>query len=257
MKGGEHLKDALTLANINLYAVLRNIEELCDLDDEMHNLIKGKDISIQFVVRGGPEAVLKFKDNKCTFIKGRDKCNIKLFFKSPSHFNAMVSGDSNPIPLKGFSKLKFLTNDFISITDRLTHYLTPTDELLMDSNYFHINTVLTAYTAIFALAEIGNTDRIGRLNASRIPDGLIQVMIKEGPAISIDAKSGHLTATKGHVESPRAWMIFDSIQTANEMLNGKIDSYSCISTGKLEMKGFIPMLDNTDKLLGQVSKYLK
>lgn len=251
------MKDALTMANINLYAVLRNLEDLCELDKEMQAIIRDKEMSIQFIVKNGPQALLEFKDGRCRFTRGKGRNNLKLFFTSPQHFNDMIQGTRIPIPLKGISKLGFLKNEFVQLTDRLTHYLTPTDTLLEDTNYHYINTVFTAYTALFALAEIGNTDRIGKLNAKRIPDGVIQVKIKDGPAVNITADQGNLSAVKGEVESPRAWMIFDSVETANDMLNGRLDSYTCISSGKLMMKGFIPMLDNTDKLLGQVSGYLK
>lgn len=251
------MKDALTMANINLYAILRNLEDLCEIDEEVKSLIQDKDISMQFIIRGGPQALIKFKNGKCTFTRGRGKNNVKLYFTSPEHFNQMILGNKNPIPLKGLTKMKFLTNEFVKMTDKLTYYLTPNETLLEDPTYFKRNTILTFYTALFALVEIGNNDKIGKLNASRIPDGQIQVLVNEGPSINLTVQKGNLNGKKGHVDRPRAFMIFNSIQTANDMLNGKVDSYTCISSGNLQMKGFIPMLDNTDKLLGQVSYYLK
>ena len=247
----------LTKANINLYAVLRNLEDLCELDNKMKELIKGKNISIQFSVKNGPKAFLTFKDDKCIFKRGQGKCSMKLYFKSPEHFNAMIEGNGNPIPLKGFTKIKFLTNEFITLTHKLSYYLKPTEELLKDNSYMKINTILSSYTAFFALCEIGNTDKLGKLNASRIPDGVIGVsVLNGGPSIQITAKKGHLDAKKGLFPSPRSSMIFSDIQTANGVLNGNLDSYTCIATGRLQMKGFIPMLDNLNKLLGQVPSYL-
>ncbi len=251
------MTNQLTKANINLYAVLRNLEDLCELDTEMKELIKGKNISIQFSVKNGPKAFLSFKDDKCIFSKGIGKCNLNLFFKSPEHFNAMIDGKANPIPTKGFTKIKFLTNEFVSLTNKLTYYLKPTEELLKNNLYMKINTILSSYTAFFALCEIGNTDRIGKLNAKRIPDGVIEVSILNGgPSIKISANNGYLDAKKGSFTSPRSSMIFSDIETANAVLNGNIDSYTCIATGRLQMKGFIPMLDNLNKLLGQVPSYL-
>ena len=251
------MTDQLTKANINLYAVLRNLEDLCELDNEMKELIKGKNISIQFSVKNGPKAFLSFKDDKCVFTRGKGKCNLKLYFKSPEHFNAMIDGNANPIPTKGFTKIKFLTNEFITLTNKLSYYLKPTEELLQGNSYMKINTILTSYAAFFALCEIGNTDKIGKLNASRIPNGIIGVsVLNGGPSIQISAKNGYLDAKKGTFDSPRSSMIFSDIETANAVLNGNIDSYTCIATGRLQMKGFIPMLDNLNKLLGQVPSYL-
>lgn len=252
------MTDKLTKANINLYAILRNLEDLCKLDTEMNELIKGKNISIQFSVNNGPKAVLSFKNNECTFKRGTEKCNIKLYFKSPEHFNAMIEGKANPIPTKGFTKIGFLKNEFIKLTDKLAYYLKPTEELLKNSSYLKINTILSANAAFFALAEIGNTDRIGKLNASRIPNGVISIsVLNGGPSLQIISNNGHLETKKGTAVSPRASMIFSDIETANAILNGKIDSYTCIATERLQMKGFIPMLDNLNKLLAQVPSYLK
>ena len=250
------MKHELTLANINLYAVMRNLEDLCEMDEEMKALIKSQKLSLQIDVKDGPTGVLKFDGGKCSFIRGKTASNIKLYFRSPEHFNKMVDGKANPIILKGFTKLKFLTKDFMTLTDRLSFYLKPTEELLTDKNYAKINTTLTAYTAFFALAEIGNTDPLGKHNGSRIPDGKIAISVDKGPAISIEAKSGSLLAVKGLPKTCRASMSFTNMKTAGDLLNGKVDSYSCIACNTLKMKGFIPMLDNMNKLLGQVPEYL-
>lgn len=250
------MKEQLTLAAINLNAVLRNLEDLCSLDEEMKKIIMGKDISIQFQIKDGPSALLSFKDGNCSFKRGKGKCDIYLYFKSPEHFNNMINGTANPIPLKGLTKIGFLKNEFKKLTNQLSYYLKPTDELLKNPSYFKINTILTSYTAFFALGEIGNNDSIGILNSKRIPDGIILVAIEDGPALSIKVQGGHLEVTKGKAEKPRASMEFTDLIAANQLLNNKTDSYTCIATGKLKLKGFIPMIDNMNKILSQVPKYL-
>jgi len=110
--------DQLTKANINLYAVLRNLEDLCELDEEMKGLIKDKDLAIQFSVKDGPEGLLEFKNGKCSFNPRSGNCSIKLYFKSPEHLNQMFDGKANPIPLKGITKINFLKNEFIKLTNR-------------------------------------------------------------------------------------------------------------------------------------------
>ena len=54
------MKDAKTLAYINLFAVLGTIPYLCDLDEEAAELIQDKSVSVGFAVKGGPEATLFF-----------------------------------------------------------------------------------------------------------------------------------------------------------------------------------------------------
>ncbi len=252
------MADELTKANINLFAILRNLEDLCELDGETKKLMAAKNISIAFHVKDGPDAVLAIQNGKASLTRGKGKSTIKLFFFSPEHLNKMFDGKSNPIPLKGFTKIGFLKNEFTKLTDRLSYFLKPTDDLLKDPAYLKINTILTANTAFFALAEIGNYDRIGKINAGRIDDGIISISVKNGgPSINITAKAGRLQAAKGAGILPRAYMTFSSVEIANAILNGKKDTYTCIGTGDFQVKGFIPMLDNMNKLLYQVPSFLK
>lgn len=250
------MKDALTMAHINLYAVLRNLEDLCEMDDEMKELIRNQNMVVQMSVKNGPAARIVLDHGTCQFKKGRGKSNIHLRFKSPEHFNRMLDGEAKPMITKGFTKLGFLTKDFTKLTDRLAYYLKPTEALLKDPSYVHVNTTLSAYTAFFALAEIGNQDPLGKHNGKRIPNGKIAIRIEDGPAIVLEANNGQLNAFKGKVNDYRAAMTFTDMATAGDLLNGKVDSYSCIACQKLKMKGFIPMLDNMNKLLGQVPEYL-
>jgi hypothetical protein len=246
------------MANINLYAVLQNLEELCSLDREAKSIIKDKSLAVQFTVKNGPAALLSFNGGKCSFQRGSGESDIKLYFSSPAHLNSMFEGKANPIPLKGLTKINFLKNEFTKLTERLAYFLKPTDELLKDFDYFRINTILTAHTAFFALAEIGNSDRIGRMNAERMPDGIIGIsVLKGGFSLHLKAEKGHLTAVKGAASKPRAMMVFADMETANGILNNKLDTYSCIANGTIETKGFVPMLDNLNKLLVQVPTYLK
>ncbi|MFZ5645340.1 MAG: hypothetical protein ACOY46_17345 [Bacillota bacterium] len=251
------MADELTKAYINLFTVLRNLEDLCELDEESRLLVRDKNVSVQFIVKDGPRALVVFRDGKCTVQSGKGKCDIKLYFKSPGHLNNMFDGKANPIPLKGFTRLGFLKNEFTKLTDRLVYYLKPTEELLKNPGYFKINTYLTLYTAIFALAEIANHDRKGKVCASRIPDGIVSVsVLNGGPSININVKSGLLEAAKGPGQSPRSYMIFSSLDVANGILSGRIDTYSAIGAGDLQVKGFIPMLDNINKILALVPSYL-
>jgi hypothetical protein len=258
MEGGFYVTQALTKANINLYAIFRNLEDLCELDKDMKNLIKDLDIKIKFLVKNGPRGCISFRNGTCTFSNNLDKCNIILYFRSPNHFNQMIDNKANPIILKGFTKISFLKNEFITLTNRLSYYLQPTESVLMNETYLRNNTILTAYTAFFALAQVGNTDQIGKLIAKRIPNGIINVSITESnTGIHLIAKDGHLRAKKGLSSNNRASMIFSDIITTNKILTGELDTYSCIATQKLEMKGYIPMLDNMNKLLNLVSTYLQ
>ncbi len=249
------VKDTLTMANINLYAVLRNIQDLCDMDNEAKKLIEGKELGVLFRVRKGPVGRLIFTGGKCTFERGGGKHNATLYFTSNEKFNRMIEGKGNPIPLKGFTKLGFLTKEFTQLTDKLTDYLRADEEDLSNPTFFRNNTKLLFYTAFFALGEIGNHDPVGKLNAGRMPDGCIQVEIEEGPAVTLTVENGWITVEKGRRDHD-ASMILKNFETANGILNGQRDAFSCIASGELALSGYIPLLEHMNKLLGQVPSYL-
>ena len=83
---GGHSTDEMTLAYINLFAVLGTLENLCQLDDEAKALIQDKKISIGFAVKEGPEATLDFDHGICTLEKGVEHCDIKLPFSGAQKF---------------------------------------------------------------------------------------------------------------------------------------------------------------------------
>ena len=51
-------------------------------------------------------------------------------------------------------------------------------------------------------------------------------------------------------------MTFDSIDTAKGLIDGELDAMACISGGSLDTRGHMLMLDNLNKILNIVPKYL-
>lgn len=250
------MKNQKVLAYCNLFGVLRNIEYLVTNDEECKKAVEGKNLSVQFKVKNGPSGQLTFKNRQAEMKEGFHPSNILLFFTSPEHFNKMIDGKANPIPLKGLTKIGFLTGPFKKIADRLAYYLKPTENLLSDTDYFAKSTEMTFYTAFSALAQIGNHDPKGILNAKHIPDGIIQASIGDKTGLYITAKNGRLTAHKGFAEKSNARLVFKDIEAAQGILSGKTDTYVALATGDLLMKGFIPMVEYMNPILELVSGYL-
>ncbi len=250
------MKNQKVLAYCNLFAVLRNIEYLAAHDKESKAAVAGKNLSIQFKVKNGPSGQLVFKNGSAEMREGFHPSSIILFFTSPEHFNKMIDGKANPIPLKGFTKIGFLTGPFMKLAERLSYFLKPTEALLSDPGYFKMNTEMTFYTAFSALAQIGNRDRRGIQNAKHIPDGTVQAAIGDSVGLYITAKNGRLTAVKGFADKPAARLVFKDLKTAQGVLSGKTDTYAAIAVGDLVMKGFIPMIEHMNPILESVSGYL-
>lgn len=248
----------LIKANLNLYAVIKNLEDLTLYDNEMKELVKNWDLTIQFIVRNGPRAFVEFKGGKCITGQGRHKKPaIVLYFFSPLHLNRMFDGKANPVPLKGFTKLGFLTREFPKLTDRLAYYLKPDDELLKNQDYLKINTRMMMNTAAFAIPEIAALDSTGKIIASRMPEGTVELKIlPDFHSVFISFSRGKITAAKGGAVKPSAVMSMKNVQIANAFLNGKTDPFTAIATGDVQIKGIIPMLDALSLLLDRIPEYI-
>lgn len=251
------MTDAKTLAYINLYAIFGSLENLCELDEDARALLTNKKpITIGIEVKDGPKATITFKNGRCRMEDGIGPCDIKLPFSSCEKFNGLIDGTVTPIPSKGFSHIGFLLKDFIKLTDLLTRYLRPDPEDLKDKRFFEISTSLLFYTISVAIAQIGNHDEIGNFSAHHMVDGDIRLSIKDGPKATIRVKDHRLLTLKKDTDNPRAIMEFGSIELANDLFNGKVNSIACVGEGKITMGGMISMVDNMNRILDLVSLYL-
>ncbi len=248
----------LIKANLNLYAVLVNLEDLAVLDAETVSLVRDWDVSIQFTVRKGPSASVVIKNGTCKVEKGKHRNpSIRLYFLSPAHLNKMFDGKANPVLLKGFTRLGFLTKEFPKLTDKLAHYLKPTPELLKDKDYLAINTRFTITTAAFAVRELGMLDPVGKLNAAHIRDGITQIkVLPDGPAAYVSFKHGAMEVYKGEAEKPMSAMLFKNLKAANDVLNQKLDGFTAIAGGELMLRGQISMVDSMNMILDRIPVYL-
>lgn len=244
-------------ARCNMFGVLANMEYLLDNDPDAGKMVQGKNLAVQFNVRGGIQGNLSFQNGKATMKEGKHKSSINLYFSDPKKFNLMMEGKANPLPTKGFTKLGFLTGTFPKLADRLETYMRPEPKALKDRSVFKANTEMTALAAFFALSEIANYDDRGKSSAAHIPDGVILLEIKDELSLHIRVESGRLTTLKGSHDDPRAILSFKDLETAHAILNGSLDTYTAIAMGDMEMRGFIPMIEHLNPILSLVGTYLQ
>jgi putative sterol carrier protein len=245
-------------AGINLYAVLKNLEDLIALDNDCKEFIRNTNISVQFIVRKGPKAWIRFINGQCEVGQGKlSSSGVVLYFTCPEHLNKMFDGKANPIPLKGFTKLGFLKNEFSAITEKLAYYLRPEEVKNPTDEYVRINTRFTLTVAAFALSEISKYDKKAGMSAAHIPDGSIQMrVLPDGPSVYLTVKNGEIIASKGQVDNPDAIMEMKDYRTANAFLNGLSNPFKAIAAGDVMVKGQIPMLDNLSLILDKVQYYV-
>ena len=249
---------AYVKACLNLHAVLPNLEELVAHDPESARLSKNWDIRIQFLARNGPTASVAFDRGQCTVNRGNHaKPHVKLFFTSPDHLNRMMDGKANPIPVKGFTRLGFLSKEFPKLTDRLEAILKAGEEQLRDPDILALNTRMTLYTAAYAARELLLYDKVGRLIAPSIPEGAISLAIlPDGPEVTLRFDHGRIDVLKSGVDAPHALIQLGSMAIAHDFLNGHLDTYAAITDGRVRIRGQIPMIDALGTVLDRVPHYL-
>ena len=253
------VKDDIIKAHLNLTAVLQNLEDLVQFDDDMAALTKSWNTSLQFSVFRGPKAYVEFKNGSCRVQKGsHSNPTAKLFFFSPAHLNRMFAGNGTPIPLKGLSKLRFLIKEFSKLTDKLEYYLTPSDDRLKSTKYLELNTRFTLNTAVFAVKELVRLDPIAKTVASHMSNGRVLMKIMpHGPSVHLDFQNGNALVKKGDTEQPMACIFMQDVRVANDFLNGKLDAFTAVAAGNVLIKGQIPMVDSISLILDRVPLYLK
>lgn len=260
------MKDEGVLARVHLYGLFKALELLPTLDPVAAQAIDGRKLSIEFRIRTVGRARLHMDNGKAILevpedrLTGKDfsgkRPEVVLWFASSAHFNGMIEGKKQPLPLRGLRHLKFLSGPFGEFTGRLEHFLRPTEEQLQDQNFFIANTRLTAWVAFHALSEIGNADELANKSARYIPDGVIQLKVLNDLGLYVKADGGRLSTGVGDHRQPRCVLWFKDLKALNELLTGKLNTYTGIGLARMGMKGFIPMIDFLNPVLGRIPAYL-
>lgn len=249
--------DSKTLAYCNLFAVLGTLPQLCDWVPEAAALLRDRaPISVGFQVKNGPEGTLRFREGGCVLEQGAGDCVILLKFSTPEKFNGLIDGTVTPVPARGLTRVGFLLKTFVPLTDLLSKYLRPSEEDLRDPAFRALSTRLTLMTAAEAVSQVGNHDESGRFSAGNIPDGEIALDVAGDLGITIRVRDHQLTTVKESCEKPRARMAFDSLDTLGDLLSGKLSGMAGVCSGRIGMSGMIDMIDNLNRILDRVSRYL-
>lgn len=248
--------DQRTLAFINLYAVFGALEKLCQIVPEASVAVAGQSLSVAFVVKDGPAATLLFHGGGCQLKAGADHCDIRLSFSSAEKFNAMLDGTYTPIPSRGLLKAGFLTGPFQKLTDLLSRYLKADAADLADPQFFADSTKLLFYVVVAAIAQIGNEDHIGRHSAANIVDGRIRFSIDGGPSAHLSVQNHRLQMHYQDCGEAMSYMQFANIETARALFDGQVNAAACVGQGQIRVGGMMSQIDNVNRILNRVARYL-
>jgi len=248
-----------TQAFVNMYAAMGTLDKYVELDPKAKEIASTMNLTIRFKVKDGPDAVLDFKDGAVSIAPyDGQKTNVLLFCTGPEQFNKVVDGKAMPIPLKGLvNVLKFMAKPdqpFNVLTTNMADTMRKTEFATKEEKA--LTTRLAFYAMTAALAQIANEDELGRISAGNMADGEISVGIKDDTYVTLAVKDHKITYIKKKAENARAFMEFADIDTTKGLIDGNLDAMSCICNGGLELKGFVPMLEQLNKVLNLVPKYL-
>ena len=257
------MKDPKTMACVNMYGILGCLEDLCRFSPDAKKLSiekKGKPTSISFCIKDGPSVTLRFEEGLCGVEEGEGKCDIRLPFSGFDKFNGMIDGTVTPFPSKGFTRLGFLTKNFIGLTKIMESYLRAKPEDLAKSDFFEASTIIMFHLIARTVSQIGNHDKIGRFSASNIVDGTVVLSIKNGDNSAIRAaiivKDHRLSTSREIPEKYHAVMEFESLKLARDVFDGRVSTLGCVGNGLISMRGNLSMLDNVNRILDRVAVYL-
>jgi hypothetical protein len=259
-------------ARLNLFAVLPNLEDVVREDPEMRALVAGTRLSVRFTVTKGPGTTVRFAGGVCSVGPrpsrvevgepaapgaGDSGPTVRLAFASAAHLNKMFDGASQPIPIWGFTHLGFLKKEFTELSDRMAYYLAPTEELLSHPEYLRMNTLLTLNTAAFAVPVLlGHDPECVPLRHGLSHGTIVIKVLPDGPAVSLVCGASGVLSVKGELTHPSALVLLRDMQTANDFLAGKLDTFVAAVTGDVQLRGRVAMVDTLALVLDRVGKYL-
>jgi hypothetical protein len=276
-------------ARLNLFAVLPNLADVVRYDPEMAALVRDARVSVGFRVANGLGATVRLAGGECTVERamsgprtaagaaglpagdppegavgdgagasaGGAGADVVLWFASPAHLNKMFDGTAQPVPLRGFTKLGFLKKDFTRLTDRMAYYLKPTDELLADPAYLAMNTRLTLNTAALAVPILLAHDPVAKHLRGAFRDGSVAIeVLPEGPSVGLVFGPSSIRPVQGRIDEPTALIRMRDLQTANDFLNGRMDTFAAVALGQVQLWGRLPKVDTLSLVLDRIPEYL-
>ena len=117
--------DPRVRAHINLFAVLGALSVLAERTDEAKAILEtvDKPTAVIVRVRALPDGAYTFSADGVVPGVADGARKVTLAFASPAHFNKMIDGKAQPIPIAGPGGLKFLSGAFTKLADLLGTFL--------------------------------------------------------------------------------------------------------------------------------------
>ena len=115
---------------------------------------------------------------------------------------------------------------------------------------------MTLKVLAYGIKEVAEHDPEMRPVVEHLPNGTIEIRVKEGPAVHASIKDGIFSPGIGPAEKPNAVLEIQDLETAWKMLQGDLDLFAAVGSSRIKIRGLVPLLDGINPLLDRLSLYL-
>ncbi|MCX8064575.1 MAG: hypothetical protein N3G21_05310 [Candidatus Hydrogenedentes bacterium] len=251
-------KNNIIKAELYLRAILPTLSDLVKVDTKAKSIIENRKISILLNLRNVTKTLLKVDNGKIISITNPNECgNIHLYFISPEHALGVFEQGKLPILLRGFTKISFLRNEFDALSKRLEYFLKPTENLSLDER--KISVALQFKSALRMGEVLGETDEVCQTILKNTTPGILKISIDE---IGFEAYFGNINGKWKYIECPdkgqavSSTLSFKNLETAEAMLTNKLDTFSALGLGNIQIWGLVPIIDNVGLVLSRINYFI-
>ncbi len=250
--------DERVLASVNLHAVLGALPRLAEVSPDARALLGTLDRPVTLTLRivGGDSARYVFRPDGISAQPTAEGVRATLVLRSADHLNAVIAGTAQPIPLAGPAGIRFLTRVFTPLSDLLGRYLRPSDADLDDADFADASRLLLLDVAVSAITVVANDDRSGRYSAAQMADGDVEISVGDDLRYTVRVHDHRLARIADSDRPARAVFGFADLRTAGDVLAGRESALTCVGDGRIAIRGYIPLVDNTSRILDRVGHYL-
>ena len=239
------------------HSILTRLKELIHLDTTLQKSFRPLNFSLSFYTPFQSRITLHFERGQCK-IGTIKKPTIKLLFFSKKQILRLMEKKKTlpPLPIRGLFKWRALRS-VNKATKALQYYLAPPPFQNISLCKIHVELVFATLLSAFCYL-VKRVPKL-RTQVKRGPFGTILFFPSpQSQPFWLELSSSEALWGRGSPPNPADVLLsFADFTVAAEALNRKIDTYSAIGLGRIQMSGFLPLADHIDSLFESVHPYLE
>jgi hypothetical protein len=247
-------------SHLYLHAVIPALEMLVRIDPESRSLAAGLKKPLRLLVGCHEQLTLSMEEEGLRCHRKPVSCGaFTLWFPTDTQFLKLVENKGLPLVLPRSGWLSIATlRSFSLLMKRLEWYLKPVDPGTVSPHELACRVHLQLAVATASVPVLGLLDDLSQRELLHLPSGVALFSCDPTlPPCWVRVDQGRAVSGIGDPpEIPLVELTFTDPYTGYEALAERLDQLAAVHTGKIRVKGLVPMADGLDLVLGRVSKYL-